>query len=74
MNDKWMTADMTSAEIRAMEMDRRIRNCFINGLCRGMAFTAAIVIMTILLIGVMFFSPEEKTKMVCEPCMVSAQI
>ena len=70
MNDKWMTEDMSSAEIRAKEMDRRIRNCFLDGLCRGLAFTAVIVIMTLLLIGAMFFSPEEKTRMICEPCAI----
>lgn len=50
------------------DYDERLKESFINGIFKGMGYTLIAFFLTIILILLMFGSPDSKTKMICEPC------
>ena len=53
----------------------KMMDAFLDGIAKGIGYTLAGIVMTLILVLLMFGSPESKTKMVCEPpCMIRANI
>lgn len=48
-------------------MEDRLTNALLDGIAKGIGYTLAGIVMALILILLMFGSPESKTKMVCEP-------
>lgn len=57
-----------------MEDDMRLKACFLDGVFKGMATVLFCVVVVIVLLWAMFFSEEDKYKMVCEPCAILQEV
>ena len=56
-------------------MEERLTNALLDGIAKGIGYTLAGIVMALVLILLMFGSPESKTKSVTEPpCMIRANI
>lgn len=45
----------------------KMMDAFLDGIAKGIGYTLAGIVMAVILVLLMFGSPESKTKMVCEP-------
>ena len=56
--------------------DKRLYEAFLDGVAKGVLYTLAGLFFAIIILLVVFFSPESKTKMICEPSakMIHANI
>lgn len=53
----------------------KMMDAFLDGIAKGIGYTLAGIVMALILILLMFGSPESKTKSVTEPpCMIRANI
>lgn len=48
-------------------MEERLTNALLDGIAKGIGYTLAGIVMALILVLLMFGSPESKTKMVGEP-------
>lgn len=56
-------------------MEERLTNALLDGIAKGIGYTLAGIVMALVLILLMFGSPESKTKTVTEPpCLIRANI